>query len=247
MASRRVELCSVASIVFLAFLSTYCHLNQRYITGVCLPSDLRLSALYHQHYKPLSSLNRISRRSNGAITNPAIRSLRRFNKPNWFCFGLLLLCGDIISQQGPTTENTTKKTSLKGLLINAQSLTSMNPTGNGKSWNLHRFQDLVYSECADIVFVNETWPTGSVLDTELLGQDYTIIRKDRVARRGGGMLIAVKSSLFRSVKEFSTPASSDLELLSVEVESALSQKILLCSCYRTKEADEKWMVHLKTF
>ena len=142
MASRRVELCSVASIVFLAFLSTYCHLNQRYITGVCLPSDLRLSALYRQHYKPLSSFNRISRRSNGAITNPAIRSLRRFNKPNWFCFGLLLLCGDIISQPGPTTENTTKKTSLKGLLINAQSLTSMNPTGigNGKSWNLHRFR-----------------------------------------------------------------------------------------------------------
>ena len=113
MASRRVELCSVASIVFLAFLSTYCHLNQRYITGVCLPSDLRLSAMYCQHYKPLSSFNGISRRSNGAIANPAIRPLGRFNKPNWFCFGLLLLCGDIISQPGPTTENTTKKTSFK--------------------------------------------------------------------------------------------------------------------------------------
>ena len=249
MASRRVELCSVASLVFLAFLSTYCHLNQRHITGVCLPSDQRLSALFCQHYKPLSSFNRISRRSNGAITNPAIRSLRRFNKPNWFCFGLLLLCGDIISQPGLTTENTTKKTSLKGLLINTQSLTSMNPTGigNGKSWNLHRFQDLVYSECADIVFVSETRLTGNILDTELLGQDYTIIRKDRIARRGGGVLIAVKSSLFRSVKEFSTPASSDLELISVEAESALSQKILFCSCYRTKEADEKWMDSFKNF
>ena len=125
----------------------------------------------------------------------------------------------------------------------------MNPTGigNGKSWNLHRFQDLVYSECADIVFVSETRLTGNILDTELLGQDYTIIRKDRIARRGGGVLIAVKSSLFRSVKEFSTPASSDLELISVEVESALSQKILLCSCYRTKEADEKWMDSFKNF
>ena len=125
----------------------------------------------------------------------------------------------------------------------------MNPTGigNGKSWNLHCFQDLVYSECADIVFVSETWLTGNILDTELLGQDYTIIRKDLIAMRGGGVLIAVKSSLFRSVKEFSTPASSDLELISVEVESALSQKILLCSCYRTKEADEKWMDSFKNF
>ena len=192
MASRRVELCSAASIVFLAFLSTYCHLNQRYITGVCLPSDLRLSAIW-QHCKPLSNFNRIDRRSNGATKNPAIRSLSRFNNPNWFCFGLLLLCGDIISQPGPTMKNTTKRSSLKGLLINAQSLNSMNSTGvrNDKTWNLHRFQDLVYSECADVVFVTETWLTGNILDTELLGQDYTIIRKDRIARRGGGVLIAV--------------------------------------------------------
>ena len=62
-----------------------------------------------------------------ATTNPAIRSLRRFNKP------------------------------------------IMNPTGvgNGKSWNLHRFQDLVYSQCADIVFVNETWLTGRILNADL--------------------------------------------------------------------------------
>ena len=128
MASRRVELCSAASIVFLAFLLTYCHLNQRYITGVCLPSDLRHLAIW-QHCKP--NFNRIDRRSNGATKNPAIQSLSRFNNPNWFCFGLLLLCGDIISQPGPTMKNTTKRSSLKGLLINAQSLNSMNSTGLG--------------------------------------------------------------------------------------------------------------------
>ena len=119
----------------------------------------------------------------------------------------------------------------------------MNSTGvrNDKTWNLHRFQDLVCSECANIVFVTETWLTGNILDTELLGQDYTIIRKDRIARHGGGVLIAVKSSLFRLVKEFLTPGATDLELISAEVQSAFGQKILFCSCYRTKEAGQKWM------
>ena len=51
-----------------------------------------------------------------------------------------------------------------------------------------------------ITFVSETWLTGNILDTKLLGQDYTIICKDRIARHGGGVLIAVKSSLFRFVK-----------------------------------------------
>ena len=46
---------------------------------------------------------------------------------------------------------------MKCLVLNTQSIVSKNKTGAGNetAWNLHRFQDLVYSESADVVFVSE--------------------------------------------------------------------------------------------
>ena len=61
------------------------------------------------------------------------------------------------------------------------------------------------------------------------------------------MLIGVKSILFKSVEEFSTPGSMGLEMISAEVRSLLGRKILLCTCYRTMEADEKWMDSFNIF
>ena len=45
--------------------------------------------------------------------------------------------------------------------------------------NLERFQNLVYCEDIDIVFVNETWLSKSVNNTEILHAGYTLIRNDR--------------------------------------------------------------------
>ena len=76
------------------------------------------------------------------------------------------------------------------------------------------------------MFVTESWLTSKVLDTELLCQEYAIIRKDRVAKRGGGVLIAVKSNMFRSVYNLLIPAAEDLELVSAVVETYSGQRIL---------------------
>ena len=65
---------------------------------------------------------------------------------------------------------------------------------------MERFQDLVYSENPDVVCVNETWLNKDISDSEILHSGYTIYRKDRANRAGGGVLIAIKTGSFKSVK-----------------------------------------------
>jgi hypothetical protein len=43
------------------------------------------------------------------------------------------------------------------------------------------------------------------MDFELLHSGYIILRKDRENKRGGGVLVAVKSESFRTVREYITP------------------------------------------
>ena len=108
-----------------------------------------------------------------------------------------------------TSEYSKKATAMKCLVLNTQSIVSKNKTGVGNetTWNLHRFLDFVYSETTDVVFVSESWLISNIMDSELLCQDYAIFCRDRVDRRGGEVLIVVKSSLFKSVKHLKSPAS----------------------------------------
>ena len=62
----------------------------------------------------------------------------------------------------------------------------------------NKFQDLhaiVFAERFDILAVTETWFNPSVLDHEAIPSDYTIYRRDRLYRRGGGVLLAFKNDL----------------------------------------------------
>lgn len=135
--------------------------------------------------------------------------------PKMHCLLSLLISGNIELNPGPQSSLHRKlipKSAVDCLVLNAWSLTSRHKTNdsNKEIWNLHRFQDLVYAGSYDVVFVNETWLTSDIYDAELLDQDYVIFRKDRTTRRGGGVLIGVKLSLFRSVKEYSSPTTTDL-------------------------------------
>ena len=60
---------------------------------------------------------------------------------------------------------------------------------------IHAFQKLVYSNAYDIIYVTETWLKDFFLDSEILDTGYTIFRRDRAEREGGGVLIAVKDNL----------------------------------------------------
>ena len=162
-----------------------------------------------------------------------IRSVRKFNTFNGYLNGLLLLCGDIASQPGPETfsfRQNKQSSKIKNLLLNARSLTSVhrNTEGNGMIWNLHQFQDLMYAENAGLVYVNKTWLGSEIVDLDLLHAGYTIYRKDRINKRGGGVLIAVKSDLFLSIHEY-VSSFTDLEIVCAIVETDSSQRFLLCS------------------
>ena len=87
------------------------------------------------------------------------------------------------------------------------------------------FQNLVYSEQADIVWVTETWLRDDIENSKILPwNDYTIYRKDRQTR-AGGILLALKSSSFSSSREIVN--DSDLELVAVELKTTCNQ-ILVC-------------------
>ena len=81
--------------------------------------------------------------------------------------------------------------------------------------NLTRFQELVYTEDADLAFVTETWLNKDISNTEILTNDYEIYRKDR-GSRAGGVLLAVKSNTFISVHEIDEE-QYELELITVEL------------------------------
>ena len=53
-----------------------------------------------------------------------------------------------------------------------------------------------------IVLVNETWLHRDVESSELLHSGYSIFSNDRKKRRAGGVLIAAKTSAFKSVTEY---------------------------------------------
>jgi hypothetical protein len=127
----------------------------------------------------------------------------------------ILLAGDIATNPGPTTIANAQfgnlprshiqapvversKNNVKCLALNARSLMSVTKTNDGETVsNLERFQNFVYSEDIDVVFANETWLSNSINNAEILHSDYTIVRNDREGR-GGGVLLGIRTGLFKS-------------------------------------------------
>ena len=157
----------------------------------------------------------------------------------------ILLSGDISLNPGPNSQHQQPQMqSLKGypatcLVINARSLKSLHVTDDKQVCNLSRFQQLVYSESADMVWVTETWLTKDIHNTEILPTGYSIYRKDRKTRNGGGVLLAIKSDSFNSSRELVN--SSDLEVTSVEIITHSKLKLLICCCYRPPNAEKIWL------
>ena len=164
--------------------------------------------------------------------------IRHFYSSSGFITGLLLLCGGIISQPGPTitkrTQNGGSSVPLKGLVFNARSMKSQHKVGTSRVNNVDRIQDLVCSEHADIVLISETWLNGDILDEELFPlSDFIIYRKDRKDRNGGGVLIAAKASSFKSMREYVPDSEKleDLELVCAEMTTFCNKKVSFCSIY----------------
>lgn len=161
---------------------------------------------------------------------------------------LILLAGDVATNPGPFSA---QGGHVKSLVLNARSLKSIQRDKQSSQvvCNLQRFQDLVYSENSDVICVNETWLNSTVSDNEILHSGFSIFRKDRKERSGGGVLIAVKTDSFKTVKEFSLDEYDlqELEIVSTELRTMTDKKILYCCCYRPPDANQCWMDKFKTY
>jgi hypothetical protein len=83
--------------------------------------------------------------------------------------------------------NTSNKNMLSCCLMNARSLCN----------KLIEFQALVFGNDLDFMAVTETWLKPDIKDCKILpGNQYTVYRRDcSDGRHGGGVLLAVKSSI----------------------------------------------------
>ena len=165
-----------------------------------------------------------------------------------FSMLLIKLSGDIEINPGPTSnavQMSHNNRAVKCLGLNARSLMSVRKTNDGESVsNLERFQNFVYSEDIDIVFVNKTWLSASIHNGEILHSGYTIIRNDRKGR-GGGVLLGIKMGFFKSVREIKH--SHNLEFVLVELKTVSDSNFLICSCYRPPNADRTWIENFENF
>ncbi|EDO31688.1 predicted protein [Nematostella vectensis] len=216
MADRRTGACSSAFAALFILLAISSKIYAHTITPKCDLHGKRpvegLTNFTWNMFKPLGQFTIRRKPSKGTMITSAFRKHRTFVS---IIPGLLLLCGDIISQPGPAANAGLRHSSIKCLGINARSIKSTHKVGSAIVCNSERVQDLAYSENADIVFINETWLNSSISDEEVFHSGYTIYRRDRNDREGGGVLIAAKSDSFKAIKEWKPDMTlfQDLEVL----------------------------------
>ena len=126
---------------------------------------------------------------------------------------------------GPTASSSScisNNTKLNCVLLNSRSLCN----------KIVEFQGLVYGNNLDVVTVTETWLHDGYFDGEVLSSSlYTVFRKDRGGnKRGGGVLLAVKTDLLAHRRPDLEPPNS--EIFVCDFVSPNSFKITFCLCYR---------------
>ena len=136
------------------------------------------------------------------------RSVTKLGKHGFQCLSIdigkqiLLKCGDISLNPGPFPS------SLRCFLQNARSLKAVRADGNTYETKTSILQEIAYGYDLDIVCLTETWLNESIGDAEVLPVGYTVYRKDRLNRVGGGTLTAVKDSLCSNQIELPDDISS---------------------------------------
>ena len=98
---------------------------------------------------------------------------------------ILLVSSNItILNPGPRTVSVNKPSTVfynnvQGL-INTRDLASENPPLN--MTEMHELHGYLHTNKPDIVILNETWLKNSILDTEILPDNYKVFRLDRVPK-----------------------------------------------------------------
>lgn len=163
-----------------------------------------------------------------------------------FNLSKLVLVG-IHPNPGPGSNNyELSVNNLKTLYLNSRSLKAIvdgNDAARTKTSKLAIFQSLVYSADYDIVCVCETWLNECVLDNEIL-PGYVLHRRDRQThKRGGGVLIAIKSNL-QSIRRRNLEGPT-AEHLMIELYPSNRTKFMLSVFYRPPNNDIASLLELQ--
>ena len=147
--------------------------------------------------------------------------------PVWIIL-ILLLCGDIHKNPGPVTSRP-----IDGFLLNARSLKSVNSKRN----KLIQFHTAVALKKPSIICITETWLTPDIQNLEILSDsEYSVYRKDRPQRRGGGVLTAIHNSIKSKIREdLNSTNPLHNEILVVEIKLPKLPKIALVNMYRAPD------------
>ena len=102
----------------------------------------------------------------------------------------------------------------------------------------------MYAANSDVICVNETWLNQNISNSEILHSGFTIFRRGRSDRDGGGVFIAIKTASFKAGKKFKPESEAErqqLEIIFAEITTLTGQRILFCFCYRPPNEDQSWM------
>lgn len=155
---------------------------------------------------------------------------------------------DIASNPGPTplTPNSSLNTysvgtktmdGLKALYLNARSLKAFVSLDGGstKVCKITLLQQLVVRGAYEVICICETWLNESILNSEIL-PGYSIFRRDRPDRVGGGILVAVKDNL-RTTRRLDLEREGT-ELVVVELYKPNNKSLILYTFYRPPNSND---------
>ncbi|CAJ0940289.1 unnamed protein product, partial [Ranitomeya imitator] len=136
--------------------------------------------------------------------------------------------GKNISKAIHSEEIGTKQNPLNCMLANARSLTN----------KMEELEAEISTGDFDIVGITETWLDESY-DWAVNLQGYSLFRKDRKNRRGGGVCLYVKSCLKSTLREDISEGNEDVESIWVEIHGGKNgNKILIGVCYKPPNITE---------
>ena len=133
-------------------------------------------------------------------------------------YSMLILGGDVELNPGP----------IQCLLLNTRSVKSVNFTRN----KLAKLHAIVSLHKVKIICLTETWLSADVLNSEILPSDeFNIYRRDRDGL-GGGVLVAVHSSIYsKSRSDLIHDVYSDIEIIATEIAIPKLPKIIIINVY----------------
>ena len=135
---------------------------------------------------------------------------------------LLMLSNDISSNPGPSNLGQALPEAC-GLKISHLNVRSLFP-------KMEEIRMLLKDQPLDIFTISETWLNGSISDQELYVPGYSLVRQDRLQKKGGGTAVYVRDAIpFQPRPDINKITTENCW---IEISRPKAKKLLVCTVYR---------------